>query len=105
MGDILADRELFGRARAYWERMPPAQPGNSGAWLDAATVYWDYYRYNDALRWIAAARKQFDDAALFAYQAGAIYEGKRDYAGAVREYVAGALHGDRTPPAAACFAC
>jgi cellulose synthase operon protein C len=40
-----------------------------------------------------AARKKFHDAALFAYQAGAIYEGKRDFPSAVREYTAGALHG------------
>jgi cellulose synthase operon protein C len=94
LGDILADRELFGKARAFWERMPSAQPGNQEAYLDAATVYWDYYRYNDALRWIATARRKFDDPALFAYQAGAIYEGERDYAGAVREYLAGALAGE-----------
>ncbi len=94
IGDTLADRELFTRARTYWERMPSAQPGRREAWLDTATVYWDYYQYNDALRWIAAARKRFNDAALFAYQAGAIYEGKRDYPAAVREYVAGALEGE-----------
>jgi len=94
MGDIYADRELFSRARAFWERMPSAQPGNKEAYLDAATVYWDYYRYDDALRWIAAARKKFDDPALFAYEAGAIYEGKRDDAAAVREYVGGALDGE-----------
>jgi len=70
MGDILADRELFTRARVYWERMPATQPGNPEAYLDAATVYWDYYRYNDALRWIATARKQFDDPTRFAWQAG-----------------------------------
>jgi cellulose synthase operon protein C len=92
IGDILADRELFGRARSYWERMAAAQPGKQAAYLDTATVYWDYYRYDDALRWIAAARKKFDNPALFAYQAGAIYENKRDYASAVREYLAGALH-------------
>ncbi len=96
MGDICADRELFGRARTFWERMPAAQPGNSEAWLDTATVYWDYYLYNDALRWIAAARKKFDDPALFAYQAGAIYEGKRDYTSAVREYTAGAVDGQNS---------
>ena len=72
--------------------MPATQPGKPEAYLDTATVYWDYYRYDDALRWIGAARKKFDDPALFAYQAGAIYENKRDYATAVREYVAGALH-------------
>jgi Tfp pilus assembly protein PilF len=92
-GDILADRELFRRARVYWDRMAAAQPGKPQGYLDTATVYWDYYRYNDALRWIAAARKKFDQPALFAYQAGAIYEGKRDYPNAVREYLAGALDG------------
>jgi cellulose synthase operon protein C len=91
IGDICADRELFGRAGAYWERMTAAEPNRPEAYLDAATVYWDYFRYDDALRWIATARKKFDDTALFAFQAGAIYEAKRDYQGAVREYVAGAL--------------
>ena len=96
MGDIFADRELFGRARTFWERMPSEQPGKPEAYLDAATIYWDYYRFNDALRWIAAARKKFDDAALFAYQAGAIYEAQRDYASAVREYVAASLQGENS---------
>jgi tetratricopeptide (TPR) repeat protein len=95
MGDICADRELFARARAYWERMPAAQPGKPDAYLDTAAVYWDYYRYDDALRWIAAARRKFDQPALFAYKAGAIYEGKREFVAAVREYVAGALDGEK----------
>ncbi|MGP8245668.1 MAG: hypothetical protein ACLQVN_14265 [Bryobacteraceae bacterium] len=94
MGDILADRELFGRASVFWERMPATQPARPEAYLDTATVYWDYYRYNDALRWIATGRKKFDNPSLFAYQAGAIYEGKRDDRAAVREYLAGALHGE-----------
>jgi len=93
MGDILADRELFSRARKFWERIPAEQPGKREAYLDTATIYWDYYLYGDALRWIAAGRKKFNDPVLFAYQAGAIDEGKRDYPGAVREYLAGALHG------------
>ncbi len=94
MGDILADRELFERARTFWDRMPATQPGKPAAYLDTATVYWDYYRYDDALRWIGAARRKFGDSAMFAYQAGAIYENKRDYANAVREYLGGALDAD-----------
>jgi cellulose synthase operon protein C len=97
MGDIYADRELFGRARDFWERMTAAQPNQPEAYLDVATIYWDYARYDDALRWIATARNKFGDSALFAFQAGAIYEAKRDYQGAVREYAAGAL---QTPGAA-----
>ena len=94
IGDIYAEQERFGRARAFWDRMPAAQPGKAEAYLDAATVYWDYYHYDDALRLIAAARAKFRDPALFAYQAGAIHENQRDYRGAVREYLAGALAGD-----------
>lgn len=95
MGDILADRNLMTRARAYWDRMPLVQPGRPEAYLDAATVFWDYYRYDDALRLISAARRKFAKPALFAYQAGAIDENKRDYAAAVRQYVAGAIDGDQ----------
>jgi len=91
IGDIYADRELFGRARTFWERMTEAQPNQREAYLDLATVYWDYARYDDALRWIASARTKFGNSALFAYQAGAIYEAKRDYQNAVREYAADAL--------------
>src|SRR5579871_3509812 len=94
MGDIFAEHERFTRARRFWERMTSAEPENPEAYLDTATVYWDYYRYDDALRWIRAARKKFDDPALFAYQAGAIYEGKRDDRSALREYTAGALNGE-----------
>ncbi len=93
VGDIYADRELFARARPFWERMPLTQPANPQGYLDAATVYWDYYRFNDALRWISAARREFADPTLFSYQAGAIYENRRDYRRAVGEYVAGALAG------------
>ena len=94
MGDICADRELFARAVPYWERMPAAQPSRPDAYLDTATVYWDYYRYDDALRWIAAARKKFNQPTLFAYQGGAIDENKRNYAAAVKEYTEGALAGE-----------
>ena len=94
IGDIYAEQERFTRARTFWDRMPSAQPGKPQAYLDAATVYWDYYRYDDALRWLATARTKFKDRALYAYQAGAIYEGKRDYRRAIGEYLAGALHGD-----------
>jgi hypothetical protein len=94
IGDIFAGRELFARARPYWERMPTAQAGKPEAYLDTATVYWDYYLYNDALRWLRAARTRFKDPTLYAYQAGAIYEGKRDYTRAVHEYLEGALDGN-----------
>ena len=95
IGDIYADRERFTRAAPYWNRMPLTEPGNRESWLEAATVFWDYYKYDDALRLIAAARARLKQPALYAYEAGAIYEGKRDYANAVRQYAKGAEPGSQ----------
>ncbi len=94
IGDIYADRRDYARARPFWNRMPDAQPGKAEAYLDAATVFWDYYLYNDALHMIRTARKKFAQPALFAYQEGAIDENLRDYRAAVDAYVTGAIAGD-----------
>lgn len=91
IGDIYADRSLFSRARPYWDRVPKIAPGTSGGYLQAATVFWDYFLYDDALRVISEARKNLGNAALFAYEAGAVYEGKSDSSDAVKEYIRGAL--------------
>ncbi len=93
-GDIYADRGQFALARPLWNRMTQVEAGRTEAWLDAATVFWDYYLFDDAFRILSAARERFHEPALFAYQAGAIHENRRQYASAVRQYVMGALAGD-----------
>ena len=91
IGDIYADRERFAEAQPYWERIPQVFPGQADGYLEAASIYWDYYRFDDALRLIGQGRRQLHDQSLYSYQAGAIYENKRDYAHAVEEYLKGAL--------------
>ena len=91
IGDIYADREMFAKARPYWNRVPELEPGNAGAFLESATVFWDYFLFGDTLRVISDARKKFSNPALFAYEAGAVYEGQRDFPRAVDEYLKGAL--------------
>jgi tetratricopeptide (TPR) repeat protein len=91
IGDIYADREMFAKARAYWNRVPGLEPGNPDAYLQSATVFWDYFLFGDTLRVINDARKKFSNPALFAFEAGAVYEGQRDYGRAVGEYLKGAL--------------
>ena len=91
IGDIYADREMFAKARPYWNRVPELEPGNPDAHLQSATVFWDYFLFGDTLRVINDARKKFSNPALFAYEAGAVYEGQRDYSRAVSEYLKGAL--------------
>jgi tetratricopeptide (TPR) repeat protein len=97
LGEIHAGREEFGQARAYWDRIPQLAPGRPDGYLEAATLFWDYYQFADALRTIAAAREKLARPDLFAYESGAIHENRRDYAAAIREYARGALAGEQPP--------
>ena len=92
IGDIYADRELFDQAAPYWERIPQVAPGQPGGYLEAATIYWDYFDFDNALRLLGNGRERLADSSLYAYEAGAIYENQRDYPRAVEEYVKGALN-------------
>ncbi|HVS74727.1 MAG TPA: hypothetical protein VHE23_04815 [Candidatus Acidoferrales bacterium] len=100
IGDIYADRELFARASPYWERIPRVAPGDSSGYLEAATIYWDYFDFDNALRLLADGRKKLGAENLYRYEAGAIYEAKRDYSRAIQEYVKGALAAGEQSPAA-----
>jgi len=96
IGDILADHAddsvaSLAPAAQYWRRMTTIEPGSRDGYLQAATIFWDYFQFDDALAEIAAARAHFHQPALFGYEAGAIAEGKRDYPLAVHEYLAAAL--------------
>jgi len=91
IGDIYADRELFAQAAPYWERIPQAAPGESGGYLEAATIYWDYFDFDNALRLLRKGRDRLANPSLYSYEAGAIYENQRDYPSAVEEYVKGAI--------------
>lgn len=99
IGDTLADRDLFQRAAPYWNRIPQIAPGDASGYLNAATIYWDYYDFEKALRLLNEARTKFGNESLFAYEEGAIHEGERKDAEAIREYVNGSLAGGEGSPA------
>jgi cellulose synthase operon protein C len=99
IGDIYADQDQLAEAAPYWERIPQVTPGESGGYLEAATIYWDYYDFDDALRLLNQGRARFLNPALYAYEAGAIYENKREYPHAIEEYVRGSLAGSSDSPA------
>lgn len=99
IGDIYSDRELFSQAALYWERIPKVAPGESGGYLEAATIYWDYYDFGKALRVLEEGRKKLGDEGLYGYEEGAIYEGQRDYSHAIHEYANAALAANGESPA------
>ena len=98
IGDIYADRGLFAAAAPYWQRIPKVAPGESSGYLEAATIYWDYFDFDNALRLLDQGRKKLGNATLYGYEEGAIFEAKRDYPGAVREYAMSALAANGESP-------
>jgi len=91
MGEIEADRERFAAARPLFDRVAQIAPGKAEGWVESATLHWDYYQYDDALRQLTAGRRRLGQPTAFAYEMGAIYENKGQMAPALREYLAGAL--------------
>ncbi|MGC2182598.1 MAG: hypothetical protein WA637_04910 [Terriglobales bacterium] len=99
IGDIYANRDLFAKAAPYWDRIPQTAPGQSSGYLEAATIYWDYFDFDNALRLLNEGRKKLGDENLYSYEAGAIYENQRDYARAIGEYIKGSLTAGASSPA------
>jgi lipopolysaccharide biosynthesis regulator YciM len=91
VGEIYADREQFAKAAAWWNRIATMRPGVAEGYLDAATVFWDYYQFSDSLRVLESGRHATSNPALYSYQAGAIHENQNDYDGAIDEYLQSVL--------------
>jgi len=94
LGEMQADRERYGAAKPHWEKIPAIEPGKPEGVLETATIYWDYFQFDDAMRTIEAGRKRLGDNTLGGYEAGAIRENQRDYTKAIDEYLRAALSGD-----------
>src|SRR5262249_47684092 len=75
-GEVQAELGDYVKARAEWEQLIPLARGKEDTYLDTATVYWDYYQYDDALRTIRTLRQQSKDETLYAFQVGVILEDK-----------------------------
>jgi len=91
LGEMQADRERFAAAKPHWDKIPAIEPGKSEGFIEAATIYWDYFQFDDALRTINDGRRRLNNDSLAAYEAGVIRENQRDYGRAIDEYVRGAL--------------
>jgi Flp pilus assembly protein TadD len=86
-GEVQAELGDYTKARGQWEQLIPLARGDEDTYLDIATIYWDYYQYDDALRTIHALRQQEKDETLYAFQAGVILEDKHQLRAALHEYV------------------
>ncbi|HEY6403488.1 MAG TPA: hypothetical protein VI479_18840, partial [Blastocatellia bacterium] len=86
-GEIHAELGDYKRAAEQWERLIPLRPGDQEIYLDTATVYWDYFQYDDAMRTLASLRRRMNDQTLYAFQMAALLEAKHRTNEALGEYV------------------
>jgi predicted Zn-dependent protease len=86
-GEVYAQLGDFQRAGQEWDKLIKQEPGERKTYLEVATVYWDYYQYDQAIRVFKDLRAVTGDQSIYAYRLGAVYEGKRDLDSAIEEYV------------------
>jgi predicted Zn-dependent protease len=86
-GEVYAQLGDFKRAGEQWDKLIKQEPGERETYLEIATVYWDYYQYDQALRVFRDLRQTTGDANIYAYRMGAVYEGKGQMDSAIAEYV------------------
>ncbi len=97
LGDLYAEATSTGgedlvSAAPYWRRIPALHSGSTQGFLTSATVFWDYFQFDDALAEITAARSRLHSPALFGYEAGAIEENRHNLPAAIAEYTNSVLH-------------
>ncbi|HMV87691.1 MAG TPA: hypothetical protein PKA34_31670 [Blastocatellia bacterium] len=86
-GEVFAELGDYKRAAAQWEQLLSLGAGQEETFLQTATIYWDYFQYNDALRVLKTIRRQKQDDALYAFQIAAILESQHKTKEALMEYV------------------
>jgi len=86
-GEIQAELGDYTQARTEWEKLIALGRGAPETYYDTATIYWDYFQYDDALRTITELRRQTRDENRYAFQVGVILEGKHQLRDALTEYI------------------
>lgn len=93
IGETYADIEAYNAARQAWQRIPAINVSDRGLHLEAATLSWDYYLFDDSLRAIQEYRRLSGEPSAMAYEVGAIYEDQKAYPRVIEEYVQAAAMG------------
>lgn len=86
-GEVYAELGDFKRAGEQWDTLVRMEPGNRETFLEVATIYWDYYQFDNAIRVLKDLRTVSGDQSIYAYRLGAVYEAKGDMDSAIAEYI------------------
>ncbi|MCA1592095.1 MAG: hypothetical protein LC754_05480, partial [Acidobacteria bacterium] len=85
-GEIFAELGDYTRAGGEWEQLIAQGRDEPENYLDAATLYWDYFQYERALATIKSLREGAKARTLYAFQSGAIDESLHRMPEALAEY-------------------
>jgi len=86
-GEIFAELGDYEKAREEWQKLISTEKGEREIYLETATVFWDYFQYDDALKTIQNLRGKYSDETLYAFETGAIFEAKHEQDQAIAEYI------------------
>jgi tetratricopeptide (TPR) repeat protein len=86
-GEIQAEMGDYEKARRNWEKIISQASGENESYLNTATVFWDYFQFDDALKTIKSLREKSNDENLYAFQEGAILEAQNKKPAAIIEYI------------------
>ncbi len=86
-GEINAELGNYKIAKDEWQKLIDTGNGSHDTYLETASVFWDYFQYDDALEMIRKIRRKSNDSTLYAFESGAILESQHKQALAISEYL------------------
>ncbi|MBP7867770.1 MAG: hypothetical protein KA419_17710 [Acidobacteria bacterium] len=87
-GDFLALNAQMDKARVLWKKVLEIYPADEEKWKEIATVYWDYFDFDEAEKVLREIRAKTGKKDLFAFEIGALLQSKGKTREAMEEYLA-----------------
>lgn len=85
-GEIKAELSDYKNANLEWQKLIATGKGDGQTHLETASVYWDYFQYDEALQTIQNYRRNSTNPTIYAFEAGAILESQHKQNEALSEY-------------------
>ncbi|MBX7170559.1 MAG: tetratricopeptide repeat protein [Pyrinomonadaceae bacterium] len=87
IGEINAELGDYQNAKNEWQKLIATGKGSGDTYLETASVYWDYFQYDEALKTIQGYRVKVNNKKIYAFEAGAILESQHKQTPAISEYL------------------
>lgn len=97
IGEMWQDLDRPELAGAAFRQILAVHPRSSAAFLEVASTFWDYGRFEEASQIIADGRRVLGRPHLHAFEAGVLKEETKDLPGAVEEYLSSVAGEDASP--------